>query len=327
MTPPLVHWQPTASLQILQLRARTLARIRQFFDSRKVLEVETPLLSAAANTDPQLENFSTLTGSGKRLYLNSSPEFAMKRLLAAGSGPIYQICKAFRQEESGRCHNPEFTLLEWYRPGFDHHQLMDEVEQLVGILLDPPLTPNGSERLAWREAFQRHANIDPIRADCSGLMKCTRNHGISTTDRLADGDREGWLDLLMTHVVQPRLGRGRLTFLFDYPASQAALSRIDHTVDPPTAERFELFLEGIELANGFHELTDSKEQRQRFLQDRQQRSKAGLPLPPLDENLLAALEHGLPDCSGVALGIDRLLMLISGTTHIDQVLSFPSARA
>lgn len=317
-------WRPGADLPMLRLRARTLDRVRAFFAGRGVLEVETPALSAAATTDPHIESFATAyRGPGRApapLYLHTSPEFPMKRLLAAGSGPIYQICKVFRQGECGRLHNPEFTLLEWYRPGFDHRRLMDEVEALVLPILGRP----AAERLSYAEAFARHLDLDPHRADAATLAACAARHGIAV-DGLG-ADRDGWLALLLTHLVEPHLGRGRPTFLYDYPASQAALARV-RAGEPPLAERFELYVDGVELANGFHELADAAEQRRRFAADREARRAAGLPLVPMDEHLLAALAHGLPDCAGVALGFDRLLMLAAGVEEIGRVVAFPIDRA
>ncbi len=321
-------WRPAATLQIMRRRAALLGAVRDFFAVRQVLEVETPLLSAAATSDPAIDSFTTRYSgpgapAGRTMYLNSSPEFAMKRLLAAGSGPIYQICKAFRQGEAGRCHNPEFTLLEWYRPGFDHHALMDEVEELLLVLL-PGL--ERAERLEYREAFRRHAGIDPDTAGVRELADCAERHGLASVAGLEEEGRDAWLDLLMSHLVQPRLGRDRPCFLFDYPASQAALARI-RPGTPPVAERFELFLRGVELANGFHELLDEPEQRCRFRLDLQRRAAAGLSRPPLDENLLAALRHGLPPCAGVALGLDRLLMVVCRENSLEAVLGFPINRA
>jgi len=325
-----VNWQPKTTLQVLQLRAALLAQIRGFFAAHHVLEVETPILSSAANTDPQVENFTTTfagpdAAQGRQLYLHTSPEFPMKRLLAAGSGPVYQICKVFRQGEAGRYHNPEFTMLEWYRPGFSHHQLMDEVEQLTRLLL-AQLDLGKSEYLSYQQAFEQYAGLDPHQANCEQLISCAEQHGLKGVTGLAKQDRDDWLNLLMSHVIQPRLGQQRLTFIFDYPASQAALARICPT-NPLVAERFELFLQGVELANGFRELTDAAEQQRRFLEELQQRAHNGQTATPMDENLLAALNYGLPDCAGVAVGVDRLLMLSSGASEISEVLSFPIGRA
>ncbi len=324
-----MDWQPAATLQILRQRAALLAQIRSFFSAQQILEVETPVLSGATNTDPRIESFTTPfsgTTPGRLLYLQTSPEFPMKRLLAAGSGPIYQICKVFRQGESGHYHNPEFTLLEWYRPGFNHHQLMEEVEQLTRLLLTEHLELGESRYLSYQQAFEQYAGLDPHQADNEQLISCAEQHGVTGVTGLTGEDRDGWLDLLMSHIIQPQLGQHRLTFIFDYPASQAALARISPD-NPSVAERFELFLHGVELANGFHELADAVEQRHRFHQELQQRVHAGQPATPVDKNLLAALAHGLPDCAGVALGLDRLLMLAAGVPDICKVLSFPVERA
>jgi lysyl-tRNA synthetase class 2 len=309
-----------------------LSDIRAFFAARGVLEVETPTLSAAATPDPALDSFSTVytgpgAGHGTTLYLHTSPEFPMKRLLAAGSGSIYQLCKVFRNGESGRLHNPEFTLLEWYRVGFDYHQLMDEVAALVGALLAPRLALGPAERLSYRDAFQCHAGLDPHVATHADFVDAARAHDIKPPASMRDPhDLGAWRDLLLTHVVEPHLGRGRLTFLYDFPASQASLARI-HPGEPPLAARFELYVNGVELANGFHELGDSAEQRTRFERQLHLREAGGLHKVPLDEQLLAALEAGLPDCAGVALGVDRLVALAAGTRSIEEVLAFPLARA
>ncbi len=307
-----------------------MGRLRRFFADKGVLEVETPLLSAAGATDPQIHSFETRyqgpgAARGRALYLASSPEFAMKRLLAAGSGPIYQVCKAFRQGESGRLHNPEFTLLEWYRPGFDHFRLMDEVEALVVELAAGRLADTRAERLTYAELFHRHLGLDPHTASNEDLARRAADFpALAGVSGLA---RDGWLDLLMSHVIQPRLER--LTFVYHYPASQAALARIIRpSADvPAVAERFELFYRGVELANGFHELTDAAEQRARFERDQAQRQAQGLPPIPLDERLLAALGEGLPPCAGVALGLDRLLLVFSDQERLSDTLAFPLARA
>ena len=327
-----VDWQPGTTLDALKQRAALMSRLRCFFAEKDVLEVETPLLSAAGTTDPQIHSFETRyegpgAAQGRPLYLATSPEFAMKRLLAAGSGPIYQICKAFRQGEAGRLHNPEFTLLEWYRPGFDHFQLMDEVEALVIELADGRLPDVSAKRMTYAELFQQHLGLDPHTASVETLAQCAA--GFPALAGISGLDHDGWLDLLMSHVIQPRLGQGCLTFVYHYPASQAALARISQsTADVPAiAERFELFYQGVELANGFHELTDAREQRARFEQDLSQRRVQGLPLIPMDERLLAALGEGMPPCAGVALGLDRLLLVFNSQTRLSDVISFPFVRA
>lgn len=321
-------WRPSASIDVLKLRARLLAEIRAFFAAREVWEVDTPALSSAAATDANLHSLACpYHGPDPRpLYLHTSPEFAMKRLLAAGSGSVYQIAKVFRDHEAGRRHNPEFTLLEWYRVGIDHHALMDEVAALVcGVLAER--APSGPvQKLSYREAFEQALNLDPHSATVAALADCARERGISIPDRMPDGNPDAWRDLLLTHAVEPRLGRGRLTFVYDYPATQAALARL-RPGDPPLAERFELYLEGVEIANGFHELADAAEQRARFERDLEQRKQRGLAALPMDERLLAALAAGLPDCSGVALGFDRLVMFAAGARSIEEVLAFPIDRA
>jgi lysyl-tRNA synthetase class 2 len=322
----IADWRPTAPLANIQARAKLLADIRSFFQQAGVLEVETPACSFHASTDPALDSFrleySGPGGQGRPLYLHTSPEFPMKRLLAAGSGPIYQICKVFRNGERGRLHNPEFSLLEWYRLGFDHRQLMDEVAALVNAVLPEP---RPVERLSYGELFQHHLAIDPHRISADELQDIAKNRIEGAADLTLEG-RDAWLDLLLTHCIEPHLGRGSLCFVYDYPASQASLARV-RPGDPPLAERFELYMEGVELANGFHELADAREQRRRFESDLIRRRREGRPEVPMDENLLSALEAGLPDCAGVALGVDRLLMQVVGAKWIDEVVAFPLERA
>ena len=319
-------WRPTATLDVLKLRARLLVRIREYFSHAGVLEVDTPVLSAAGTTDPAIQSFSTTYhGPGAcndaRLYLHTSPEFPMKRLLAAGAGSIYQICKVFRDGESGRYHNPEYTLLEWYRTGFDHVALMAEVESLLrAVLWDIiPLAP--ARYWTYRELFREYAGIDPFATTPVELQQVLRSHGITAPAGLPPDARDGWLHLLLTHVIEPSLDAG-LVFISDYPASQAALARLYPGV-PPVAARFEVYLGGVELANGYHELTDAAEQRQRFERDNTHRRTQGLATVEPDRRLLAAMRSGLPDCAGVALGFDRLLMIANGSRHIDEVMAFP----
>ena len=285
-----------------------------------MLEVETPLLAAGTVTDLHLASLESEI-DGRRRYLQTSPEFAMKRLLAAGSGPIFQICKAFRAGESGRRHNPEFTILEWYRPGFDHHALMDEFDHLLAEILGLA----AAERQTYGELFERHLAIDPHRIDVRRLPDAAASTGIDAAGIDPD-DRDGWLDLLWSSAIEPELGRGRPTFVYDYPASQAALARV-RPGDPPLAERFEVYVEGIELANGFHELADPIEQRRRFEADLEARAAAGLEPVTIDERLLAALAADFPDCAGVAVGVDRLLMAATGADSLSEVLAFPADRA
>lgn len=321
-------WRPTASFDNLRRRAQVLAAIRAFFAARGVLEVETPALCGAGTTDPALASLTTrYTGpglpAGTRLFLQTSPEFAMKRLLAAGSGSIYQICKAFRDHERGGRHNPEFTLLEWYRIGFDHWQLMDEVEALLAAVLGND--PGPAPRWSYRELFLHHVATDPLTCAVPALAEGAVRLGVSVPAGMPDDDPDPWRDLLWTQVVEPRLPPGP-AFVYDYPASQAALARV-RADDPPVAERFELYLDGVELANGFHELSDPAEQRARFDRDAARRSAAGLEPVPADGHLLAALDHGLPDCAGVALGLDRLVMAAAAAPSIDAVVAFPVERA
>ncbi len=325
MTPT---WRPSATFESLRRRAALLARLRAFFSARGVLEVETPSLAAATVTDLHLYSLSCevdFEGERRAFYLQTSPEFAMKRLLAAGSGPIFQICKSFRDSEKGRLHNPEFTMLEWYRPGYDHHQLMDEMDDL----LEEILGHGRAERRSYLEAFEEVFGIDPHQAGSAELAALAREKCLAVAGFGPETPADDWLHLLFSHEVEPRLGRGRPTFLYDYPASQAVLARVsaDKPGGPLRARRFEVYVDGIELANGFHELVDAAEQRRRFEADHEERRRRGLPLPPIDENLLAALEAGLPDCAGVALGVDRLVLLALGFSNLEDVLAFPVGRA
>lgn len=307
-----MEWRPGADIDTLRRRAALLATLRQFFAARGVLEVETPLLCRHGVTDPSLEPFQLRDTGGDR-YLQTSPEYAMKRLLAARREPVFQVGKAFRAGEAGPRHNPEFTLLEWYRPGYDHHRLMEEVVALVNTCLgERPL-----RQTSYRELFRSHLDIDPFTAPAAELRSVAREH-VDAGD-LA-GDRDLWLDLLMSHVIEPRLDG--LCLVYDYPATQAALARVVADGDSRVGQRFEVYVDGLELANGYCELTDAQEQRRRFEADNARRRERGQPEHPVDEFLLAALEHGLPECSGVALGIDRLLMLMVGSEDIRDVLAF-----
>jgi lysyl-tRNA synthetase class 2 len=316
-------WEPTATLAALRLRARLLTRARDFFAARGVLEVETPTLGASTATDPHIESLRTSVGGSTR-YLQTSPELFMKRLLAAGSGPIYQIARVFRDGEIGARHNPEFTLLEWYRPGLDHHGLMDEVDQFLQEVLG--CAP--SVREAYAEAFARRVGVDPHKADAAELQSRAEALGLRTV--CSSGfSREDWLHLLMAEAIEPHLGMEGPHFLFDFPLELKALARVRRGAggEPDVAERFEVFVRGLELANGYHELTDASEQRERFLADLESRSTLGRPQVPLDERMIAALERGLPPCAGVALGFDRLVMLAADASAIGSVISFPDDRA
>lgn len=330
--PAVPDWRPSASWNALRERARMLARIRAFFGSRGVLEVETPVLSRAATTDPALHSLETGwhgTGSASdACYLHTSPELPMKRLLAAGSGPIYQICKVFRDGERGRLHHPEFSLLEWYRPGWGIDALMEEVAELVRAVLDRP--DLAAEHKGYRDLFRGQLGVDPWRCDTDSLRASALELGRGDAEHL-DLDRDGWLDHLLSRFLEPTLGRGCMAFVHGYPPSQAALARLRTIDEGPlaiqVAERFELYIDCIELANGFHELTDAREQRSRFETDLAARAATELPAVPIDEAFLAALQAGLPDCAGVALGLDRLLMRATGAAHIDEVIAFPVERA
>ena len=315
-------WRPRASVETLQARAALYARVRNYFSSVGVMEVETPVLSAAGTVDPNIDSFAVQ----RHLWLQTSPEFAMKRLLAAGSGAIYQIARVFRREEAGRHHNPEFTLLEWYRPGWDHWRLMQEVETLLLAIGSECWRHNTHfERVSYRQAFQRYAGIDPFEASEAELRaRCEDATGGSPLG--SRDSRDACLDLLMSHRVGPCLGSESPVFLYDFPASQAALARV-RPGPTPVAERFELFWKGIELANGFHELTDAAEQRRRFEAERRRRLDEGRAAPPCDDSLLAALQHGLPTCAGVALGLDRLLMLLLDLPSVGDTLAFDFPRA
>lgn len=303
-----------------------MSTIRRFFSDRGVLEVDTPAMSQATVTDIHLVPFQTHfvgpgAAQGMTLYMMTSPEYHMKRLLAAGSGPIYQLGKSFRNEESGRHHNPEFSMLEWYRPHYDMYRLMNEVDDLLQQVLEC----DSAETLSYQQAFIRHLDMDPLSADKVQLREVAAKLDLSNVADQEE-DRDTLLQLLFTFGVEPNIGRDKPTFVYHFPASQASLAQIS-TEDHRVAERFEVYYKGIELANGFHELTDAREQRMRFEQDNRKRAAMGLPEHPLDENLLAALEHGLPDCSGVALGVDRLIMLALKAERLSEVIAFPVDRA
>lgn len=319
-------WQPSAPVANLLKRAAILQEIRRFFADRGVLEVETPAMSQATVTDVHLFSFETRfvgpgAASGLALYLMTSPEYHMKRLLAAGCGPIYQLGRSFRNEESGRYHNPEFTMLEWYRPHYDMYRLMNEVDDLLQQVLEC----GGGEMLTYQQAFQRHLEIDPLSADKAQLREAAEKLGVGDVANREE-DRDTLLQLLFTVGVEGNIGRDKPAFVYHFPATQAALAEIS-SEDHRVADRFEVYFKGIELANGFRELTDSAEQRQRFEQDNRKRVARGLPARPIDEHLLAALAAGIPECAGVALGVDRLIMLALNAESISDVIAFPVDRA
>jgi lysyl-tRNA synthetase class 2 len=320
-----VNWRPNATLENLRKRAAIIASIRTFFAERDVLEVDTPMMSRATITDPHVTGIPAVykaygAHAEERLYLQTSPEFCMKRLLAAGLGSIYQLNKAFRQGEVGHLHNPEFTMLEWYRLGFDHHDLMNEMDELLQLVLH--CAP--AQRISYADIFWDYLQVD---AHCAGieiLAKAAQDKNIPLEGDLPN--RDAWLTLLWTHYIEPKMGAERPMFLYDFPVSQASLAKI-RPGNPPVASRFEVYYKGIELANGFHELQDSAEQAQRFATDLQVRELLGVPPMPIDKNLLAALQHGIPNCAGVALGIDRLIMLALNGKTIPDVLCFAFDRA
>jgi lysyl-tRNA synthetase class 2 len=323
-------WRPGADLETLKLRARLLARVRAFFADRGVLEVDTPILGRAATTDPAIESLATsYQGPGSPvvlpLYLHTSPEFCMKRLLAAGSGAIYQLSHVFRNGESGRRHNPEFMLLEWYRPGFDPYALMEEIDALLAQVLDGYIAHQPAKRITYQQWFMDETGLDPWSDPLEAFRAFAGEHLASVPDSLPDDELDPWLYLLLTHWLEPRLPQGAV-FVHDFPVSQASLARV--RLQPlPVAERFELYVHGVELANGFHELADRQEQLRRFSQDNRVRQACGQCIMPIDARLLAALEQGLPDTSGVALGFDRLVMLAAGLADIDSAMPFSLQRS
>ena len=353
---PVTDYLPTASLQTLQHRAALVSWIRRFFDEAGYLEVETPLLSADIVVDAWLEPFVADFHSlpqhwdraGQPRYLQTSPEFAMKRLLAAGATAIYQLGKVFRNGEIGQRHNPEFTMVEWYCVGDDHHAQMRftellvqsvfaRAEQLLNASNDPGLqrlftrvaNTEGFERLAYDEAFEHHAGRRVLETPLCELRALAQARNLVPPPGLEDHDRDGWLNWLLAELVEPHLGRDRPTFLYNYPASQAALARtnVTHPGGPAVAERFELYIDGVELCNGYHELTDPAILRERILEQSLLRADAGLrPLPPTSR-LLDAMDQGIPASSGNALGVDRLIMLALGKSSLAEVIAFPFDRA
>lgn len=314
-----VEWKPSASITHLLKRAKILAEIRQFFTDRGVLEVETPVLSEFSVTDIHLSTFQTqflapFAPQAKTLHLMTSPEYHMKRLLAAGSGAIFQLCKVFRNEEVSKRHNPEFTMLEWYRPHFDMYRLINEVDDLLQQILDC----DPAESYSYQFVFQTYVGLDPLSASKGQLVAKAKAHGFQCDE---NEHRDTLLQFLFSEIVEPNIGKTRPTAVYHFPSTQAALAQIS-TEDHRVAERFEFYYKGLELANGFHELSDAKEQLLRFEQDNLQRKAMGLPPQEVDKRFLAALKAGIPNCSGVALGIDRLLMIAMNAESIEQVMAF-----
>jgi elongation factor P--(R)-beta-lysine ligase len=318
-----VDWQPTARLDVLRLRAALLARVRAYFAATGALEVETPVMVGAAVTDVHLESLEVRRADGTRAgFLQTSPEYAMKRLLCAGAPDIYQVARVFRDGERGRNHNPEFTMVEWYRLGMDHLALMQDVEALLRALLEPLRSVGPTRVVTYSAAFRACLDCDPLEASAGELAACLRERGTDVPAAL-DGDRDGLLDLAMATHVAPGFAADRVTFVHDFPASQAALAR----VRGPVASRFEAFWGGLELANGFHELNDAAEQSRRFATDIAGRARRARPRHEPDRHFLAALAAGLPDCAGVALGFDRVAMIAAGASRIDEVIAYPAERA
>jgi lysyl-tRNA synthetase class 2 len=320
-------WRPSADLAVLKGRAAMLARIRGYFESQQVAEVQTPVLSRAAVSDAQIESVAALPAGGPRCFLQTSPEYPMKRLLAAGFGDCYQVCPVFRDGESGRLHNPEFTMIEWYRLDYGIGELQHDVDRVLRVACADLRSFAPTRQLSYRDAVHGATGLDCRTAAPAALCAALASHGIAPEN--ADGwDRDAWLDLLMGAVVGPSLGHDSPVFVNDYPASQAALARLRTDADgTQVAERFELYLDGLELANGFRELGDAVEQRARFKHDLAVRAEKGQACNPLDERLLAALAHGLPDCSGVALGFDRLVMAAFRLPSLQDAMAFTADRA
>ena len=311
----------------LRLRARLNRLVRDFFDARGVLEVETPVMSRAGNTDPNIASFTVefggrTDGAPRTRWLRTSAEFPMKRLLAEGIGDCYELGRVFRDGEAGGRHNPEFTMLEWYRLGWTLEPLVDETAALVQAALALVGRTATLRRASFREVYSEALGLDPMTAPLAELQAAFGG-GIDPEGLT----RDDWLDLLMTHRIQPRFADGELLAMHDYPASQCALAKVARRGDVDVAERFELYLGPLELANGYHELTDAAEQRMRFERDHAVRAARGAVRPPIDEALLDALAAGMPACSGVALGIDRLLMAMLGTGAIADVLAYDFSRA
>ncbi|MDA1053810.1 MAG: EF-P lysine aminoacylase EpmA [Planctomycetota bacterium] len=322
-------FHPTASWENLRLRAGLLHRLRGFFARHDFLEVETPLLSADTVIDRHLDPLSVTLfddprspAAGRSMWLQTSPEFAMKRLLAAGADRIYQVTRAFRGAECGQHHNPEFTIVEWYRVGDSMATGMALLGELAGELLDA----DGVSLVSYGEAIQRHAGVEPHSATVKELAAAAKSHGVAIPADMPSDDRDQWLNLLLAALVEPKLGIERPEILYDYPASQAALAQVRNDT-PPVAERFELYANGIELANGYHELLDASVLRERNRQVNSQRQAEGKYALPEESRLLAAMEHGLPNCVGVALGFDRLVMIAAGASSLGEVMAFPIDRA
>lgn len=323
LQPPNYH--PSMSLDMAHKRSDMLAKIRQFFAQRDVLEVQTPLMSQSGNTDvfvPSITANVNVQDQRKTYYLHTSPEFAMKRMLASWQVALYQICPVFRDNEVGSRHNSEFTMLEWYRPGFTLNDLSHELADLMAVLYGHPQIMT---HYSYSQAFLDYVGIHPLSASCDVLAGIASDNGLGGLD-LGD-DHQGWLDMLFSHLVEPNLGHEMPTLIIDYPPATAALAKIETDKDGnKVARRFELYINGIEIANAYDELADRQALQARFEQDNIDRAKRGLPIMPIDERLLAACDE-LPECSGIALGIDRLLMVLTGAKSIDEVMGFTIAKS
>ena len=320
----------SARIDVLQQRADVLQQLRRFFDDRGFFEVETPLISHDIVVDRHLHPVgipkNQITGvesnSNEMLWLQTSPEFGIKRLVASGANAIYQIGKAFRQSETGGMHNPEFTMLEWYRVGDNLKTGMDLLAELVEKILRQPKT----ERVTYRQVFVQHVGVDPFTCSVSDLKSVTLEHGIEIEMSCEASARDEWLNLILSRLIEPKLGDDGGVIIYDWPASQAALAVIREE-EVPVAERFEIYVHGIELANGYHELLDADELARRNSVVNQERVKDGQPLLPEESRLLQAMRSDLPPCAGVALGVDRLVMLALGLKEIKDVMAFPIDRA
>lgn len=316
MTANSVDWQPDCSINALKARARLNRQVRAFLSERGVLEVETPALSQSGNTDPYIDSFSVETPAGSR-YLHTSPEYPMKRLLAAGSGDIYQICKVWRQDESGGRHNPEFTLLEYYRVGFSYQRLMQEVAALLHTLL--PRLSKPAQFITYQDCFLERLAINPHIVSEEQLTNCAREQGLAVDSALT---RQAWLDLLFTHVIEAGFASDRLTFVYHYPAEQSALACVTEHQGHAVAERFEIYLGAMELGNGYQELLDGEANAKKLQQDAQQRMVNGSAAVPMDQRFISAMHQGMPHSAGVAIGLDRVLLCQQGKKTLNRVISF-----
>ncbi len=328
------QWKPACNLQAMHLRAQMLTTIRVFFQQREVLEVETPLLCHATGTDPQLDFFSSFyyyspqnkERKKKQMFLQTSPEFAMKRLLAAGSGSVFQICKAFRNGELGRIHNPEFSILEWYRVGFTLQQLMDEVAELITIVLSDYCRVDTLLKISYVDLFEQVTGLNPLVFCQHSYNLYALENSIDDAIKLCGNDHSMWLDFIFCYKVQIVLAEQPLCMVYGYPAIQSSLARLNPEI-PEIADRFEVFIKGVEIGNGFFELSDAEEQEKRFDLENQSRNMKKLAQVEKDTFFLDALKFGLPDCTGVALGLDRLLMIVANANSLDDVLAFPFDKA